>query len=196
MDSTVAAQWLLSLVSEPKNATSMVGDLEEEASTRGRGWFWWNVFRTAAAHLGRDLHDAPLRMLGFAFWGWSTSWVVAFLLSMVVALLRNRLIGIIPSWEPSVHLTIYLAIAPLLCGWARARQYRHRAVAAAFATVILMAVVQLASVYLSNLQFQRMGQLWPGMERPFQQTLIRSTCFLAGTFLFRTRAATGCHAAR
>ncbi len=191
MRSAVSAQCLLSLVSTPEKAASIVGDLEEESSTRGRSWFWWNVFRTAAAHLGRDLHDAPLRMLAFAFWGWSGSWALAGLISIVIACLRNRMLGYMPEWEPTVHLTIYLVIAPLLCGWDRARQYRDRAVAAACATVLLMAFVQLLSVYLSNLQFQRMGQPWPGMERPFLQTWTRSTFFLAGSVLFRIRATAG-----
>jgi hypothetical protein len=196
MGRDVVAQGLLSFVSAPERAAAMVGDLEEEASTRGPGWFWWNVFRTMAAHLGRDLSEAPLRMARYAFWGWSSSWVIAVLLSMAVALWRNRLIGHIPTWEPTVHLTIYQVIAPLLCGWDRARQYQRQAVAAACATVLLMAVVQLLSVYLSNLQLQRMGQPWPGMESPFLQTLVRSTFFLAGSVLFRTRATTGSRAGR
>ncbi|MGC4055994.1 MAG: hypothetical protein QM757_44875 [Paludibaculum sp.] len=196
MRNAATAHRLLSLVSAPEKAASIVGDLEEEASTRGQRWFWRNVLHTAATHLGRDLSKAPLRMIAWAFWGWSGSWALAQLFSLAVAMWRSRLIGNIPSWELPVHAAIYLVIAPFLCGWDQARHKLGKAMAAACATVMLMAVVQLVSVYLSNLQVQRIGQPWPGMEWPFLQTLARTTFFLAGSILFRMRATAGSHAGR
>ena len=51
MRNAAAAEWILSLVSD--NSASTVGDLVEEASSRGALWFWSGVLRTAGSHLWR-----------------------------------------------------------------------------------------------------------------------------------------------
>ncbi len=64
------AESLLSLVTSPDRARSMVGDLLEEAGSRGRCWFWWCVARTASALVRKSLQSAPLQLAAFAVVGW------------------------------------------------------------------------------------------------------------------------------
>ena len=46
------AEWILSLVTDPARARSMVGDLLEESSRHGPFWFWATVSWTAPANGG------------------------------------------------------------------------------------------------------------------------------------------------
>ena len=69
MRSAIAAEWILSLVTAPDRAAATVGDLMEEGSAHGVGWFWSNVLRTASGHVWRGVSASPLRALWHAIWG-------------------------------------------------------------------------------------------------------------------------------
>jgi hypothetical protein len=69
MRNATAAEWILTLTTTNDRAASTVGDLLEEASSRGGLWFWSSVLRTASSHLWRGLRAAPLRIVGLAFSG-------------------------------------------------------------------------------------------------------------------------------
>jgi hypothetical protein len=45
------AERILSSVTTPERAAAIVGDLAEEARTRGTRWFWFHVLRTAWSHM-------------------------------------------------------------------------------------------------------------------------------------------------
>jgi hypothetical protein len=60
------AEWILHLVTSRDRATSTVGDLVEQAATRGVFWFWSGVLRTAASLLWRDVAENPARVTGVA----------------------------------------------------------------------------------------------------------------------------------
>jgi hypothetical protein len=63
------AEWILALVTSRDRAASPVGDLTEEAATRGVIWFWSGVLRTAASLLWRDVAEQPVRTIGLACFG-------------------------------------------------------------------------------------------------------------------------------
>jgi hypothetical protein len=65
--SRTSAEALLALFATRDLATSIVGDLTEES--RGRTWFWTQVFGTALALCFKSIVAAPLRSLGFTLVG-------------------------------------------------------------------------------------------------------------------------------
>ena len=69
MHSTHLAEWILGLVTSRDRAASTVGDLVEEASSRGAVWFWSGIVRIAASLLWRGVAENPLRLAGVAFIG-------------------------------------------------------------------------------------------------------------------------------
>jgi len=83
MRNTHLAEWVLSLVTSRERAVSTVGDLLEEAETRGALWFWASVGWTAWSLAWRDLASSPLRMAGLAILGYSVQFVL-FILSVLL----------------------------------------------------------------------------------------------------------------
>ncbi len=63
------AEWMLSQVTPRDRAAATVGDLAEDAATRGRAWFWRSVITTALTHLLRGIGEAPFRLFGCALLG-------------------------------------------------------------------------------------------------------------------------------
>ena len=108
------AESLLSLVTPPDRARSTVGDLLEEATSRGRWWFWWCVARTAAALVRKSLLAAPLQMAAFAVVGW----FVYMLVSLVQLLCGWLLVALL--WGLGYFLTHHTA-AELLADLLRIR---------------------------------------------------------------------------
>jgi hypothetical protein len=51
MRNASTAERILSRVTTPERAAAIVGDLAEEARTRGTLWFWFHVFCTALSHM-------------------------------------------------------------------------------------------------------------------------------------------------
>jgi hypothetical protein len=77
MHSDRVAESILALVAGPGLAASTVGDLLEEAQSRGRLWFWIYVAGTTLSFLWRGLTAAPLRMTGYALIAWFMFMLVA-----------------------------------------------------------------------------------------------------------------------
>jgi hypothetical protein len=71
MHSIHLAERILALVTSRDRAASTVGDLAEEVATRGVGWFWSGVIRTAVSLVWRDLVEHPARVTGVAFIGFA-----------------------------------------------------------------------------------------------------------------------------
>jgi hypothetical protein len=154
MRSAIAAEWILSLVTAPDRAAATVGDLMEEGSAHGVGWFWSNVLRTASGHVWRDVSDSPLRVLGFAFAGLLAHIVLCLLYEFLVNNTWNRLAGHSGWWgyQPAIYtagiyaLTVLkFTIAGFLTGWLVAA--RSESLAAVFAAVALIAVCFAETLY-------------------------------------------------
>lgn len=58
---------LLTLFTSPEHAQSIVGDLLEEARSRGRIWFWSHIVGTTSALWWKRFGESPLALFGLAF---------------------------------------------------------------------------------------------------------------------------------
>lgn len=120
MRKVAVAEWILSLTVAPDRAATTVGDLVEDASTRGVVWFWSSILWTALSHFWRDLSSSPFRMVRLALRGWLAQ--ISLTTLIAVPLLVWQLIAegptVIPQWIDST-LTICLGIIalPFLIGW-------------------------------------------------------------------------------
>ena len=174
MRNAAAAEWILSLVSD--NSASTVGDLVEEASSRGALWFWSGVLRTAGSHFWRGLSASPRCMVGLAFWGVLATWFFSALFAMAIIVVRMS----IASWEKPLLLVLACTAAPLLAGWKVARRSGGRDLPAAFAVVALH-----SALYATD--------LWRGatvgiMSRFPTWFCVHATFLIAGAILYRRRA--------
>src|SRR5580698_6933796 len=70
MRSARVAEWILAQVLPPDRAASTVGDWLEDATERGRLWFWSCVLRTVLSRIWSDFAESPGFMVGLAFRGW------------------------------------------------------------------------------------------------------------------------------
>jgi hypothetical protein len=196
MHNAAAAEWILSLVAPPDRAASTVGDLVEEASSRGTLWFWSCVLRTAGSHLWHDLTVSPLGMLRLAVWGFLTYWFVGLLFLTFVSKVAIDFFGhmdlhdgftVAPGWvHPIAFVLLYTAV-PCLVGWIVARSSDGREMAATFAVVALFAAFYVLALYGSSIQLRRMGRPYPFMEHAFAVDSVRALSMLAGAILFRRR---------
>jgi hypothetical protein len=66
MDRGDIAEKVLSLALEPARSAAAIGDLVELSISRGRVWFWVNVFQTLLAAVGHAAKRRPLFILGLA----------------------------------------------------------------------------------------------------------------------------------
>jgi hypothetical protein len=69
MDKAKIAEWILSLVMEPAQSGSVVGDLLETGGAHNVAWFWSNVFQTVAVRVWCDIKTEPGFVAGLAFRG-------------------------------------------------------------------------------------------------------------------------------
>jgi hypothetical protein len=201
MRNAAVAEWILTLVATPDRAASTVGDLVEEAASRGSLWFWSCVLRTAGSHLWHDLTVSPLRMLGLAFrWllmCWFLSFLIgAFVISVWIGILDHWGVRVcdaggcfvsVPPWGYSTLAVVVYTAIPFLVGWNVARWSNGRELATALAVVVLFAAFYVVSINLSVLQVRQIGQPWPGMEHALAATCARAMFVVAGAILFRRR---------
>jgi len=180
MRNAASAEWILSLVSD--NAASTVGDLVEEASSRGALWFWASVLRTAGSHVWRDLSASPWRMVGLAFWGLAASVLAGVGLAMPLLLANLNLRD--SNWQiPLVNVVICTA-GPLLGGWSVARRSNGRELPAAFAVSALDALFYILGRYPLVLQVS-MGRPDPGTNHGFTELCVFSLFVTAGAVVRR-----------
>ena len=158
MRNTRIADTLLMLVTSREHALATVGDLVEDASGRGRFWFWSSVFRTALSLLWRGLAAEPGQLAGVAFRGVILNfvlWLAAFVSFVVCGALilgLLRAVGLAHGNSASfpkaaeVHFTVIgLAIQFQLGSW-MARRVPDRALAAC---VMFLAESAIATAILS-----------------------------------------------
>ena len=188
MRKVALAEWILSLTVAPDRAATTVGDLVEDATTRGVLWFWSSVLWTTLSHFLRDLGASPMRMIRLAFWGWLTQIYLTLLIAFPLvtwSLITGRPI-VIPPWVNST-LTISLGVIllPFLIGWAVANLSRGRELAMAFAFNVISAAIHFVIVYLSARQMQRIGQPYPNVESSIITLWIRPPFVFLGAIAFR-----------
>jgi hypothetical protein len=198
MRSASAAEWVLSLVTSPDRVASTVGDLVEEASTRGAFWFWSSVLRTACSHVWRDLCACPLRTLLRAVWGLLADFVVS-LLPWLVAILFVWVgvyrPGVYMSMPSPLALSIASVVActavPFLVGWEVARRSDGRELATALAMVAVFGALFALSLY--NWAKGLPGTGPPGLILEHEVTAVCSHALsvIAGAILFRRRTHAG-----
>jgi hypothetical protein len=182
MRSAAAAEWILSLVTEPDRASSTVGDLVEESSPRGALWFWASVWRTAGSHFWRDLSASPLRMAGLAFCGLAACVLAGVGLAMPLLLADLNLSD--STWRiPLVNVLTWTA-GPLLGGWSVARRSHGRELPAAFAVSALEAVLYIPGGYLSVVQVS-IGRPDPSTCHGFTKLCVFSLFVIAGAVVRR-----------
>jgi hypothetical protein len=179
---------ILSYVCLPDRAASTVGDLAEEGASHGALWYWRNVLGAASAHVVADLHAAPWRMLGLAFWGFGATWVLTILSAYAVLISCARTINDMPAWEYWVLAVAVFAAAPFWAGWKLGRRSGGRELPTACCTAALFAATLAFGIYCSELQMRRMLQPWPSMKHPYIEYCVRTLCLFAGAALFRRRA--------
>jgi hypothetical protein len=148
MRSLHIAEWILGLVTSRDRAASTVGDLVEAAATRGGGWFWSGVFRTAASLLWRDVAEHPARMTGLAVGGLAVE-IGLSVLALVLAGVAGSAAGILGGWSgppaTSVGWRLFLKlvvdvpiwVTPFVIGRILARWAPGRELAACLAYAIL-----------------------------------------------------------
>jgi hypothetical protein len=146
MRSASLAEWLLSLVTTPGRASSIVGDLIEEVGARGALWFWSCVIRTFLSILWRSLLSAPISMVVFAVAGWflymfislilwffagtvvTLGWGLFYFFShhtgleLLINLLKLRL-----DWRPVPPELMHWVEAIVICGCAPLQMGRYTA---------------------------------------------------------------------
>ena len=174
MRNDATAEWILSLVSD--NAASTVGDLVEEASSRGALWFWASVLRTAGSHFWRDLSASPLAMVGLAFWGLTASVFAGVgLLLLVNLILRDS------NWQIPLGNVLTCTAGPLLGGWSVARRSSGRELPAAFAVSALSA----AFYILGRYPLVSIGRPDHGTNYEFTKFCVFSLFVIAGAVVRR-----------
>jgi hypothetical protein len=186
------AQLILSLATTPDRAATTVGDLLEEADTRGSLWFWSSVLRTACSLCWRDFFSAPLRMLWLGLRGFlAVSFWSVFPLGLVGLVFTrpnsSPLMNPLLVWPPLIASEIFGAV---WAGWGVAKSSKGRELAAAFSVTITVAAFYALAEYLSALQLRRIGQPYPGREYAFAQDCLEVFFVILGAVLFRSRKTT------
>ena len=156
MHSAYIAEWILALVTTRDRAATTVGDLTEQAATRGVFWFWSGVLRTAASLVWLDLAEHPARVTGLAFLGLAVY--------IGIDLLFAGLSGFAFFWVPMVsghplHLdsigwklwfTTPVLISSLLIGRMLAHWAPRRELAACVVYAILASIYNLVPMLGDN----------------------------------------------
>ncbi len=151
MLSYVVAELLLCLFTDADRATSIVGDLQEQAQERNSPnslWFWTQVLRTAAVLFVHNLAAAPLRLGVLVVFGC--------LLELTCTRIGGFLMG---AWVNAANATpphpalllplgdfgiwVWQSGHPLLVGILVARLARGRELTVCIAVAVAMALVNL-----------------------------------------------------
>ncbi len=145
---TRIGEWILALVMTDDRAAATVGDLMEDAQTRGVLWFWAGVLGTAFSIVWRDLRAEPGRMAWLAARAWAfqmicvVGWGLLYGLADGLSRQWRRSPGI-PAWSSTAFQAAGLAVAFLAGRWI-ARRARGRELAACFALAAVGPVLEAA----------------------------------------------------
>jgi len=199
-----AAEWILSLVSEPDRASSTTGDLLEQTAGRNAVWFWLSVARITASHLVSDLRAARGRMIWLAIRG-----VLAYVpLAFFAVLAMVAPIGIwmaiswflgtprdfhVPSWYGYAAAAIVETAIPFVIGQSIAENSRGRELAAGFAFAFVLAALGAISAFSGNPAVSA-NPAYPQVGFPIS-ALAQSAFAIAGAICCRRRSLGRPHAA-
>jgi hypothetical protein len=156
MHSVHIAEWILALVTTRDRAASTVGDLMEGATTRGGGWFWTGVLRTAASLLWRDVAEHPARVTGLAFLGLAVYIGIDLLFAGLsgVAFFWADIASGHPLHVDSIGWQLWFTapalVSSLLIGGILARWASRRGLAACVVYAILASIYNLAPMLGDN----------------------------------------------
>jgi hypothetical protein len=146
MLSYVVAELFLCLFTDADRATSIVGDLQEQAQERNSLWFWMQVLRTAAVLFAHNVAAAPLQLGVLVVFGClfelTCTWIGGFLMRAWVNAANAT-----PS-HPAILLPladfgiwVWQSGHPLLVGILVARLARGRELTVCVAVAVAMALV-------------------------------------------------------
>ncbi|SPF51964.1 membrane hypothetical protein [Candidatus Sulfopaludibacter sp. SbA4] len=172
MRSIHIAEWILALVTSRDRAASTVGDLVEEAATRGVFWFWSGVLRTAASLLWRDVAERPARMAGLAFRGLAIELALSLFflaLSGVTAAMIGSP-GALNSAGWRLFFNAPTLVIPILIGRMLARWAPGHELAACLAYAILGSIFNVVIMIVFPAGMGSSALLWGILGDPAQQT--------------------------
>lgn len=150
MRSVHFAEWILRLVTSSDRAASTVGDFVEETPSRGAGWFWCRVLRTAASMLWRGVTESPGRVAGVALVGLAVDVAGTLLLAALsgIVFFAATWNGVIIATKSAwwiLFLSIPLMILSLVVGRVLARLAPGRELAACLVYAILGLILTLGT---------------------------------------------------
>jgi hypothetical protein len=139
MRENVIAERILRLVTSPDRGSCIVGDLLEQSS--GPLSFWWNIWRTAFAHVIQDVWHGRRRMIWLLVSGMVEYVVVAFAFGTIVITVWEALwpyhiapdAVYIPPWGLSALRLALVTAVPFVVAWDVSGRSEGREVAAGFA---------------------------------------------------------------
>ncbi len=186
------AQLILSLATTPDRAASTVGDLLEEADTRGSLWFWPSVLWTACSLCWRDFRSAPLRMLWLGLWGFLAAFFYGAAPMAALGLVVFLAVRIGPNPNPPQNP---LLLAPLVfasdifgavwAGWEVAKTSKGRELAAAFSVTATIAAFYALVGYWAAWQLRRYGHPLGRSKYALAEDCLEVFCVLLGAVLCR-----------
>jgi hypothetical protein len=150
MHSTNIAESILALVTTRDRAASTVGDLTEEAATRGVVWFWSGVLRTAVSLLWRDVMERPARVTGLAFLGLGVYIGIELLFAGLSGLAFYRMGTPSDSIGWQLWFIAPVPISSLSIGWLLARWAPGRELAACVVYAMVASVYNLVPMFADN----------------------------------------------
>jgi hypothetical protein len=156
MDKSKIAEWLLSLVMEPAQAASVVGDLLEANTSHSIVWFWTNLIQMFAAAVWRSGREQPLFLLSLAVRGTLVQAAInlsAFLVCMTAGLMFwHHHFGLDNPMQPLVGL-VYLSLGPICAGRWIARRALGKEVAVCIAMTMVSPFIEIGTNALWILSF-------------------------------------------
>jgi hypothetical protein len=130
MRKAAIAQWILSLAEPPQRASSITGDLMEQAESRGASWFWYSVLRIILAL-------PAVKGVGL--------WILSKLPLIVLAAVAARTISPIYMLRVLWGLLVFRALTQFFVGHAVAQWAPRREFSTWFTLSILESAINLVT---------------------------------------------------
>ncbi len=179
MPKITVAERVLETVTTSDNASSIVGDLLEEASNKSRFWFWLGVLRIFASHLFCDLRNHWLRMTWLGF-----SEFLGFLIVLIaIAIMCSH---VAPGGFPVLVNHILSNGLLILTGWHVARRSHGSELASGLAFVC-MGSIYMGAMLLTATQREPLTMV---LFKTLKYAFGSAPPVIIGVFVFRYRAKT------
>jgi hypothetical protein len=154
MRSIHIAEWILRLLTSQGRAAPMVGDLAEQAASRGVVWFWAGVLRIAASLLWRAVAENPARIIGVAFIGLAVEGAATLLIvglsgvAVFVAARSGHPVQLTSTWG-TIGIEAPCLVVTLLVGRMLARLAPGRELGACLAYMILNSILSFVMTFVA-----------------------------------------------